>query len=167
MKIPPPPTVPPVPKAPLFAGAQEKIRNDRLGADIRTMLDNLLRVTDTPGWREMLVKFKSVVKPGGTCDPSRLPYQTIGPNLVGDKGAALACLYTRLSWIIQLYWKLVLTGNENEHHIRQYMKDIESMLAMTDARGNKLKLSQVLTQCSVEGDLRHGFWIEVPACTTT
>jgi len=165
MKIPPPP-IPPVPKLPLFAGATEKHRNDQLGADIRSMFDDLLRVTYVPAWQEMLIKFKGAVNPGGTFDPQRLPYQAAGPNLAGDKGAgrlpSLACLYTRLSWIIQLYWRLVLTGDGNEGLIRQYMAEIEIMFELRDERGNKLKLQQILSRCFIEGDIRHGFWISIP-----
>jgi len=167
MKIPSPPNIPSVPKQPLFPKAQEKQRNDQLGADIRALLDDLSRVTYVPGWQEMLVKFKNAVKPGGICDQLRLPYRATGPNLAGDRGAgrlpALACLYTRLSWLIQLYWRLVLTGDENEEHIRCYMDEIRGMLAMTDDRGNKLHLQQILTRCVVEGDIRMGLWIEVPS----
>jgi len=166
MKIPPPPTIPSVPKSLLFPGAAEKQRNDKLGADIRAMLDNLLRATYMPGLQEMLTRFKSVVRPGDVFDLQRLPYTATGPNLTGDRPAgrlpALACLYTRLSWIVQLYWTTCLTDNKNEEHIRQYMQEIEDMLALRDDRGNKLHLQQILTRCSVGGNVRDGFWLEVP-----
>lgn len=161
MKIPPPPTVA-CPPPPLFAGARDKQKQDKLGDDIRDMLDRLLRVTHTPAWQEMFHKFKAVVNPGGACNVTRLPYQTSGPNLAGgaiwacSKHAPLACLYARLSWIIQSYWKLRVHGTEKEEHIRMYMREIDVIAA------NDTHLQRTLRDFEVDGDTRTGFWLAIP-----
>ena len=150
MRIPPPPPLITTPKPPLFPNARKMQTEKQLGDDIRGLCDRLAKATITPGWQDIFWRFKAVVASNGACDVSRLPYRTSGPNAAGDW--PLACLYARLSWIIQCYWKMCVHGTENEAHIRQYIEGVEALLT-----GDRLEVT--LERCDVVGDERHGYWI--------
>lgn len=162
MKIPPPPVIE-VPKPCLFPGAQRKQQLDALGGDIRDMLIRLARATHVPSWQEMFWGFRDVVSPGGVCDVSRLPYQASGPNLSAAAWSTrsapviLACLYTRLSWIVQMYWTLCLHGAGDEAPIREYMQGIDEITQ------NDSRLQRTLCDAVVCGSVLDGYWIEVKA----
>jgi len=162
MKVPPPPIVPP-PPPPIFVGADEKKRDNDLGAEIITMLSKIIRITYVPGWQEMLYKFKAAVQPGGVVDAGRLPYSASGPNLmrhVGKKYAPLACLYTRLTWIIVSFWQIVLHDEGGEEDIRYSVQEVVDLIEHKDERGNQYHLQQILSRCNVVGNERDGYELE-------
>ena len=152
MQIPPPPPLITVPKPPLFPQAHKMQTEKQLGDDIRSLCNRLAKATVVLGWQDTFWRFRDAVSSSGACDPSRLPYQTSGPNCAIN--TALSCLYTRLSWVVQCYWRLCVHGTENEAHIRQYMDEIETLL-------NGGRLESRLGKCDVLGDMRTGYWIEV------
>ena len=156
MHIPPPPRLIMTPTPPLFPQARKMQTEKRLGDDIRELCHQLAKATIIPGWQDTLWQFKSAVAPSGACDVSRLPYQTNGPN--GPDNHRLSCLYARLSWIIQCYWRMCVHGTENEAHIRQYVEGIERLLRLCDGHN----LAYALQQCDVTGDERTLYWLSVP-----
>ncbi|MCP4541733.1 MAG: hypothetical protein GY832_31765 [Chloroflexi bacterium] len=160
MKIPAPPHIPP-PPPPVFVGAGEKKAKDDLGTAIRGLLTCLIKITYVPGWQDMLYKFRDAINPGGTADVTRLPYRTSSPNLMRrpmSRGhATMACLYTRLSWIIQAYWQIVVHDEGGGEDIRRHVVELAELIGHTDERGNQLHLSQVLLRCDVVGNVRKGY----------
>jgi hypothetical protein len=150
MKIPPPPPLITTPKPPLFPNARKIQAEKKLGDDIRDLCGRLAKATVLPGWQDVFWRFKAAVAPNGACDSSRLPYRTDGPN--SHTGSAIACLLSRLSWIVQCYWRMCVHGTENEAHIRQYLDGVEALLT-----GDRLEVT--LERCDVVGDERHGWWI--------
>jgi hypothetical protein len=144
MKIPPPPTV--SGETPIFAQAKEIAKVENIADAIRDLIKDFRRDTYLPSVQEMLTKFLGVVKPGPSVDVTRLPYPASGPN--SDKSTDLACLYTRLSWLIQRYWSMCIHSDETPEHLQQYIDDLRAIQKAG------------LRNCRVTGDERHGYWIE-------
>lgn len=144
MKVPPPPTV--SRETPIFAQARAIAQAENMADAIRDLIKDFRRDTYLPAVQEMLTKFLAVVKPGPSVDVTRLPYPASGPN--SGKGTELACLYTRLSWLIQRYWSMCIHEDETPGHLQQYIYDLKTIQIAG------------LRNCHVTGDERTGYWIE-------
>lgn len=142
------------PKAPLFPQARKIQMEQRLGGDIQELCKKLAQAVRTPDWRETFWKFRDVMYPNGILDDTRLPVTCISPN--ANRKQAVLCVYARLAWIIRLYWKLCVTESGNEAHIRQYMAELDSLLAKGES------LEATLKRCDVMGDERTGYWLHIP-----
>lgn len=143
------PRVPPVVKGFHFEGVEAHQLRQTLAAEIRETIEALIKSTYVPGWQSVLYKFRDCVEPGQVRDPARLPYPVAGPN--DTAGTKIGCIYARLSWVIQAFWSLCLdNATENAPRIRGYLEGLHEIAACG------------IDRCRIEGDVRHGYWLEVP-----
>lgn len=159
MKIPPPPLMQPLtPKPPLFPEAAKMSQEKELGDSIRGLCEDLYKATHIPGWQDTLLKFKAAVAPGGAFDVTRLPHVASGPTvkyLYGNQYMPLACLYTKLSWLIQRYWRLCLQGSTHEElSILRDIQKIRNIMAVDH------DLPMCLLRGVIHGDVKLGWWME-------
>jgi hypothetical protein len=135
----------PAPKGFHFAGVREHQLRQELADEIRQTIMYMVRQTYIPSYVDTLRRFLSVVESGEIRDPARLPYRASGPNDI--HGTKIGCVYARLSFVIQLYWRQCLDGQDNAEHIRMYLAELRD----TGKCG--------IDKCDMEGDIRHGFWL--------
>jgi hypothetical protein len=118
MLIPKCPTV----KPPFSFGdvAQYQAKQD-VGKEIIECLKWMQKNTIVPGYQEMLGKFIAAVPCTTTVrDPARLPFPAIGPAATSGT-SKLGCVYTRLSWVVQIYWTMCIDGDDNTAVIREHL----------------------------------------------
>jgi len=147
------PIVPAVTKGFHFEGVAAHQTRQALAEEIRTLLIDMRKQTVIRGYQEMFTKFIESIEPGTVRNWSRLPYATAGPN--DARGTTkIACIYARLSWVVQLYWDLCLDEKDYAGLIRMYVEDLHRVSAYG------------IDRCQMAGDVRHGFWLEVPEMST-
>lgn len=95
-----------------------------------------------------LLEYLSCIELTNPPDPTRLPYQSDGPN--SREPIALSCVKARLSWILKLYWRQCQTEVDDTQAIKRYLDDLNSLIAARIDPGWR-----------VTGDVRHGYWLEV------
>ena len=143
------PIVPAVTKGFHFEGVAAHQTRQALAKEIRTLLIDMRKQTVIRGYQEMFTKFIEAIEPGAVRNWSRLPYATAGPN--DARGITkIACIYARLSWIVQLFWDLCFGGKGSAMLLRHYIEDLRRVSAYG------------IDKCQMAGDERHGFWLEVP-----
>jgi len=122
-----------------------------LGKEIIECLRWMQKATFVPSYHEMLGKFIAAV-PCTTDirDFTRLPYPATGPADV--RGASkLACLYTRLSWVVQIYWTMCIDGVDQSDMIREHLAWVRAVW------------TKGVDKCKLIGSPREGWTLEVPA----
>jgi hypothetical protein len=142
VNIPPPPTL----KGFHFRGvAAHQLRQD-LADEIRSVIKEWAKSIVTPAWLGTLYKFLDCIEPGTVKNSARLPWQAISPN---DRvGTKIGCVFSRISWAIQLYWDQCLDGADNAAEIRQYLTDLREWC-------------EHFGRCVVKGSPKDGHWLEV------
>jgi hypothetical protein len=137
-----------------FKGVAQHQLRQLLAAEIYSTCDTLIKTCVAPAWQEMFRKYQAAIDPGAIRDPTRLPpYATQGPN--DPRGVSkIGCVYARLSWVLKLYWDLCLDGADNAPAIRQYLDGLRAVAQCG------------IDKCSMSGDCRHGYWVEIPGDTT-
>lgn len=132
-----------------FEGVQQYRLKQALAQEIRALLHDMRRQTITPGYQDMFLRFIDAIEPGEVRPFNKLPYATPGPNDMRGP-TRIACVYARLSWMIQLFWDLCIDGKDNAALIRQYIEDMRRVSVYG------------IDRCRINGDERHGRWLEVP-----
>jgi hypothetical protein len=128
---------------PLYQAKQD------LGKEIAECLRWMQKNTVVPGYQEMLGRFIAAVPcTAGVRDPARLPYQAQGPAALSGT-SRLGCVYTRLSWVIQVYWLMCIDGIDQSKVIREHLAWVRAVW------------SHGVEKCKVIGSPREGWTLEV------
>ena len=129
---------------PLYQAKQD------LGKEIVECLRWMQKTTVVPSYQEMFGKFIAAVPcTAGFRDPARLPYPAPGP--AAPQGISkLGCVYTRLSWVIQVYWSMCIDGIDHSDMIRGHLAWARAVW------------SHGVEKCKMIGSPREGYTLEVP-----
>lgn len=92
-----------------------------IGKEIVECLRWMQKATFVPSYHEMFGKFIAAVPcTTDVRDPARLPFPATGPSATSGT-SKLGCLYTRLSWVVQIYWAMCIDGDDNTAAIRWHL----------------------------------------------
>jgi hypothetical protein len=120
-----------------------------LGKEIVECLRWMQKNTIVPAYQDMLGKFIAAVPcTSNIRDFTRLPYAASGPlDLRGN--SELGCVYTRLSWLIQMYWDMCIDSNNRSLAIRAHLEWVRAVW------------SKGVHKCKIIGSSREGWTLEV------
>ena len=108
------------------------------------------RSTAVPSYQEMLGKFIAAVPcTSNIRDHARLPYQAIS-GADGKGTSKLGCVYTRLSWVVQIYWTMCIDGVDQSDMIREHLAWVRAVW------------TKGVDKCKMIGSPREGWTLEVP-----
>lgn len=142
------PHVPSIPKVSgfRFKGVVEHQTRQALAAEIKETIDALIKSTYIPGYIAGLRRYANIIDPGKIRPWQLLPYKSNGPNdRLGD--TKIACVYARLSWVIQMFWNLCLDGADNAVAIRGHLSDLRTWAAAG------------IDNCKILGSPHDGYWL--------
>lgn len=123
-------------------------QKNEFNKQIRSIILGFSKVIPRSRNRDLLLKFLDCVNPGKVIDATRLPY--IGKKDNAGSESKIACVFAKISWMIQCYWEYCTKGESDWYHIK-----IDELL-------NQLQqiLTNGLNQYQIQGDFANGFYLE-------
>jgi len=132
---------------PVFKKPEKHQLKGALQRQIRQVICKLRDIMPKAAGKEMLVRYLGVIYPGKEIDVTKLPFDTTDGTTKQETLAA--CLYAKMSWLVQCYWRYYLTDSDDTSEIRKILADLEKVT------------QKGLGVCKVGGDLKNGFRLEV------
>ncbi|MEN6534506.1 MAG: hypothetical protein ABFD89_12635 [Bryobacteraceae bacterium] len=118
----------PAPKGFHFENVEAYRTRQALAAEIRETVEALIASTYVSGYLDTLRKYLAAIEPGTVRDFARLPVPASSPCDARGR-TNIACVYAKLSFLIQLFWDQALDGTNNAGVIRGHLADLRAWAA--------------------------------------